>query len=518
MEVFAVWIAGALVLVALAVIWRSGATVAVRGALALAMLAAAVPFARRARPRNERGPAVSRDDGYVGSGACRACHPSEYASWSRTYHRTMTQRGTGAIAITTGSHHMQGYWTEDDSGRLHMLPYVYSFDEGRTISRRDAFLEPEDEPQHDVRWSSNCIACHATAGRPNLDVDGVEPSVAELGIACEACHGPGGEHVAGERDPITRWRGDAVAITNPMKLSRASSSAVCGQCHAYSFPRDEGAWYRSGYASTRPGDALEASRILLTPEVIGREVKLDTDARNLFWPDGTVRVGGREYNAMVLSKCWVDGVGPRKIGCLSCHSMHRSDPNQQLRRDRSVQDACILCHRMPGNHAHHAPGTPGSACVDCHMPKTSYALRRATRSHRIDSPSASSARPNACNLCHLDKSLAWTAQRLGELWGVRGDAPSDATPAAAHGLLAADATERVIWADAFGDPGAIAASGSDWEEPVLRAATHDPYGVIRAIATRSLSRYPRRTRTLLDASAIDALVSARDNREVHVAE
>src|SRR5690606_23636392 len=31
------------------------------------------------------------DSGYASSGACRSCHPGEYASWHRSYHRSMTQ-------------------------------------------------------------------------------------------------------------------------------------------------------------------------------------------------------------------------------------------------------------------------------------------------------------------------------------------------------------------------------------------------------------------------------------------
>src|SRR5215470_12242079 len=33
-------------------------------------------------------------DRYVSSRTCRACHPSQYASWHRSYHRTMTQVAT----------------------------------------------------------------------------------------------------------------------------------------------------------------------------------------------------------------------------------------------------------------------------------------------------------------------------------------------------------------------------------------------------------------------------------------
>ena len=534
-DLVAVWVAGALGLVALAMLWRSGASLRARIALTVGMIGAVGVLARSHRaPAAERGPRVTEDGGYVGSGACRACHPSEYASWHRTYHRTMTQRAAAPYAITTGSHHMQGYWSEDESGVLRMEPFVYAYDEGRKIPRREAFLEPPDAPQHDVRWSSNCIACHATGGRPNL-VDGSaeggtsharmragHPEVGELGVACEACHGPAAEHVASEQSPLTRWRGGAFAIVNPSRLSRAGASAVCGQCHSYSFPRDEGAFLQTGYVGKfRPGDSLEPSRILLTPKVLeSKRVVLDTDTRNLFWPDGTVRVGGREYNGLVLSACYVRGVRGKKISCLSCHSMHRSDPDDQLRKDRSMQDACISCHEMPENHTHHAAGSPGSECVACHMPKISYALRTAIRSHRIDSPRLGDDRPNACNLCHLDKSLAWTNESLTRLWADGPvPVPADATPASARGLLSADAAERVIWADAFGDPAAIAASGRDWEQPLLEAASRDPYAVIRYIAARSLRRYSARaTRSLVDQRGIDALVAARDNRDVYVSE
>jgi predicted CXXCH cytochrome family protein len=513
-ELAAIWFAAALAIVAIVIVWRASGKWA-RFAIVFAMIAAAVPFARSSPRVAIAGPHVTDDGGYVGSGACRACHPSEHASWSRTYHRTMTQRGHGDVAITTGSHHMQGYWTEDERGVLEMKPYVYSYEEKKTIPRSEAFLEPPNAPQHDVRWSSNCIACHATSGRPHLDREGAKPSAAELGIACEACHGPGAAHVAREHDPIARWRHVAGDIVDPTKLPPDRASAVCGQCHAYAFPRDEEGFFASGYAAAfKPGDALEPSRILLTPAVLQKEVKVDTDTNNLFWPDGTVRVGGREYNAMILSACYLRGEGDRKITCMSCHSMHQSDPDDQLRRDRSVQDACISCHKMATNHSHHEK----LACVSCHMPKTSYALRYAIRSHRIDSPTISSARPNACNLCHLDKSVAWAAREMTRLWNapVADVADLVPTPASAYGLLMADAAERVIWADAFADPQAIAASGTDWERDLLDAAAKDPYAVIRFIATRSEVHYPPSTKHMV--TDIDMLVAHRDNRDVYVAE
>src|SRR5262245_22383621 len=39
-------------------------------------------------------PVQVEDEGYVSSRTCRSCHPSQYASWHRSYHRTMTQLAT----------------------------------------------------------------------------------------------------------------------------------------------------------------------------------------------------------------------------------------------------------------------------------------------------------------------------------------------------------------------------------------------------------------------------------------
>ena len=36
-------------------------------------------------------PNKEQTKGYISSDNCRSCHPSEYASWYGTYHRTMTQ-------------------------------------------------------------------------------------------------------------------------------------------------------------------------------------------------------------------------------------------------------------------------------------------------------------------------------------------------------------------------------------------------------------------------------------------
>src|SRR5438128_10500024 len=76
-------------------------------AAALALVAAVALAAAVARERVEREgtvtdrPAQGARDGYESSSACRACHPSEYASWHASFHRTMTQIATPETVATS---------------------------------------------------------------------------------------------------------------------------------------------------------------------------------------------------------------------------------------------------------------------------------------------------------------------------------------------------------------------------------------------------------------------------------
>src|SRR5262245_9514615 len=42
-------------------------------------------------------PVQVADDEYSSSGTCRSCHPTQYDTWHRSYHRTMTQVATPAV-------------------------------------------------------------------------------------------------------------------------------------------------------------------------------------------------------------------------------------------------------------------------------------------------------------------------------------------------------------------------------------------------------------------------------------
>jgi hypothetical protein len=73
------------------------------------------------------------------------------------------------------------------------------------------------------------------------------------------------------------------------------------------------------------------------------------------------------------------------------------------------------------------------------MSHTTYGLFKAIRSHTIDTPSVqtslSTGRPNACNQCHLDKTMAWTAGRLEQWYGIGRPDLDDAESATSAGVL-----------------------------------------------------------------------------------
>ena len=541
--------------------WRTGG--ALLGA-AIAAITTATMFATSQQPVAEVDvegrPIADPSDGYVGSQKCRACHAHEHDTWHDSYHQSMTQKASpqtvlgdfndvaihhndelytlsqegddyfvemldpyGAagdgqvrvkrrIGLTTGSHNMQAYWFESTYGRiLGQLPVQWLIAENRWVTRDASFVLPPDE-QHSLQfsaWNMVCIKCHATQGRPKLDVAqgkvrGADTRVAELGISCESCHGPGEAHVAANQNPLRRY-GQRLSgepdptIINPANLDAQRSTQVCGQCHAvwdYGLTNKRMMdWFDKGFAY-RPGGDVEKSR---------KPVFRNKGDATAFWADGLIRTAGREYNALHGSACHEKGA----MTCLSCHQMHQAKDDPRDRKEwakdqlSSPDDnaSCMKCHEQYGEniaaHTHHAVGSSGSSCVNCHMPHTTYGLMKGVRTHRIESPSAkvqkSTGRPNACNQCHLDKTLAWTANTMNEWYGT--PIPSmnraDKTIAASvRGLLEGDAGQRALWGWSLGWPEAQLVSGTDWLPPYLSELLVDPYPAVRLIAERSLRTLP----------------------------
>ncbi|HKU43801.1 MAG TPA: hypothetical protein VJR89_36830, partial [Polyangiales bacterium] len=148
---------------------------------------------------------------YVGSDACRACHPDHTASFRRTFHRTMTQeagphsvlgdfdsglgldyfgvraqprrgergeylmtfsagarRWQARVERTVGSHRFQQYLARDGDVYFR-LPIAWDVGERRFMHMNGAFLTPDPEPaadggvaredydRHVTRWNDNCV-------------------------------------------------------------------------------------------------------------------------------------------------------------------------------------------------------------------------------------------------------------------------------------------------------------------------------------------------------------------------
>jgi hypothetical protein len=124
-------------------------------------------------------------------------------------------------------------------------------------------------------------------------------------------------------------------------------------------------------------------------------------------------------------------------------------------------------------------------------------LLHAMRSHQISSPnvreSIDHGRPNACNLCHLDQTLSWTANKLHE-WYQQPvpELPDDDKTIAAsvQWLVKGDAGQRALLAWGMGWEPAQKISGRDWLYPFLSYALLDPYAAVRFDAWKSLQTLP----------------------------
>jgi len=170
------------------------------------------------------------------------------------------------------------------------------------------------------------------------------------------------------------------------------------------------------------------------------------------------------------------------------------------------------------------------------MPYTTYGLLKTIRSHQISSPSVQASletgRPDACNLCHLDKTLAWTADALTKWFGTpRPELGDDEQHVAASllWLLRGDAGQRAIVAQSMGWAPAQQASPRGWLQPYLALLQKDSYDAVRYIASRSLTSLPPFRRDELprgnpqllitsdgtfDAAIVNRLVNARNNRRI----
>jgi hypothetical protein len=162
----------------------------------------------------------------------------------------------------------------------------------------------------------SCFGCHST-GTPSLG-KAFEIQPAELGVRCEACHGPGRQHAElisqGELDAARR------AIGNPARLEAPALMNFCGACH-------------------RPPASQDVA---------------------MNWSDPwNVR---HQPVYLTQSACFQKSAGA--LSCMGCH-----DPHGPLQRNDAAyyNERCAACHSA-GKHPPAEVCRSGPGCASCHMP------------------------------------------------------------------------------------------------------------------------------------------------------
>jgi predicted CXXCH cytochrome family protein len=436
-------------------------------ALSLVLTSACTPRPGGAdgRPHQERG-ADETGVAYVDDTACTACHQQASDAWTGSHHDLAMQVATpetvlGDFGDATFSHlgsnsrffQRDGRFfvnTEGPDGELAdfelthtfgvepLQQYLAPFPGGRLQSltiawdtERDEWfhlypnerIEPDD-PLHWTgryqNWNLMCASCHSTDLRKNYDVagDAYETTWAEIDVGCQACHGPGGNHLELARAAADGGTTpDEWGLVAPFSVDDPTPEVdTCAPCHSRREP--------------------------LTPVAAHGGALLDDylPARlreGLYHPDGQILDEVYVYGSFVQSKMHAAGVR-----CSNCHDPHR------LSLLAEGNTLCTRCHRdaargasedpleprvverfpmlEPGSydtaeHHHHEAGSAGAACVNCHMPAQTYMVVDPRRDHsfRVPRPdlSATLGTPNACTGCHEDRNDAWAADAVADWTG-----------------------------------------------------------------------------------------------------
>jgi hypothetical protein len=218
-------------------------------------------------------------------------------------------------------------------------------------------------------------------------------------VGCEACHGPGAEHVAST--------GDRGKIINPAELQFQDQVEICAQCHSRGTDPSGEFPFPAGY---RPGGPAKLNETFI----------FSTDPKD-FWPDGTAKRHHMQYQD------WRQGTHQDSVGCIFCHTSHGiGETDHQTRMVGN--DRCLVCHEGNKDLAEHIPFMAMALdrihCTDCHMPQISKLVPTdfQIRSHTFKPPSPALSiayggqdqMPNACNLCHAEKTPGWAAAVLAQ--------------------------------------------------------------------------------------------------------
>jgi len=304
--------------------------------------------------------------------------------------------------IDTGSGHLQTFTIAWDTDRKQW----FDLHPDETVVRGDPFHWTAPA----YNWNSRCAECHSTNLRKNLQVRPIDsiavgPAVSyettwsEINVSCEACHGPGSNHVEWARTREEGSTADNMGFAVDVKEDASYEIESCAPCHSRRHAITDA--YRYG------DDFMDH----YVPAVL-RE--------GFYFPDGQIQDEVYVYGSFLQSKMHREGVR-----CTDCHNPH------SLSLKVEGNGLCVQCHQQGRNarfpdmplkrydsaeHHHHRENTDGALCVNCHMPERTYMVVDPRRDHsfRIPRPdlSATIGTPNACSGCHADKTHGWAADAI----------------------------------------------------------------------------------------------------------
>lgn len=308
----------------------------------------------------------------------------------------------------------------------------------------------------------------------HIQSQNVRQTAVNLGISCENCHNGSAEHVHASDQfksailphffPVSS--NVVVHAKNPGSVhSRNPNSVnfVCARCHTGSRPL-----YAGGMATW---NSVEFS---------------DAEAGYCY-----IRKRDQHPELEILA-------------CTACHDPHEAIGPAWTKTPDHDDAACLKCHTKyePAaarfRHTRHQGGTEGARCLNCHMPRINEGMQDVVRTHAIFNPTWPSMieanHPNACNLCHLDKSIDWTINWLARWYRLDRHRSYDAeamkqtyadreAPVGLGWLKSPHEPTRLVAVDA------LARQQAYWALPEMLAALDDPYLMNRKFARIALEQW-----------------------------
>ncbi|NLT67491.1 MAG: hypothetical protein GXX84_12890 [Acidobacteria bacterium] len=366
---------------------------------------------------------------YTGSQACMGCHTGQHSLWKSSDHAHMVVPVINAtdlpLDISEAPAELQAelrkasyivagtfFIDRDDKTQHYKLLSVIYDKEAKAYKPSDVALT----------WSTDCAGCHTT----NMNTAALKWG--EPGIGCEACHGPGRDHILGKGDKS--------------KIVKTKQADVCGQCHGGNDARTgaklmaDGTKWIVGY---RPGMKLsDLKGVQFTPvdpektppdpaltEAHLRNYNMWAASRHAHALDriATSKFAGAEcYGCHTAEGLAAKQQGVKLAGketfntitCVACHDPHNSENPHQL--VSAPQDLCNACHTQDGVvKGRAAKGVEASAsmhsgfdCIQCHMTESNHLMKVI----RPDAPDLAEQRLDTCSTCHTNKSKKESAAQL----------------------------------------------------------------------------------------------------------